>query len=385
MRTASQSDPHTGLAIRILLAGALIAGGIFAFQKLQTILLPLLFALLLTALLSPAVERLERRGMRRPVAAGSVLLTFLVVLLAGLFYVSAPLIDQAADVTTQIERGIDQLPDVARSIGLDEAETQEMLRNAGTRIRENLGSISSAVSSGALTIAFATVSVAFGIFFTFVLLAYLLFDGRGFWNGVLRLVKTERRERVALSGARAWNALKIFVRSQAAVALFDAAGIAIGLLALGIPFVLPLATMTFALSFVPYIGATLSGLLVGLVALSTDGPTAMLAIIAIAALVQFVEGNFVYPLLIGARLRMHPITVLLAVGTGAALLGVLGAFFATPLLATAAAATGHLTGLDPPAPEPQEAAPDASPAAPAPDHGVAHHDPAVVTAPPGTT
>jgi len=85
-----------------------------------------------------------------------------------------------------------------------------------------------------------------------------------------------------------------------------------------------------------------SGLLIALVALSTQGVVTMLAIIGVAIAVQMIEGHLVYPLLVGRNLKLHPITVLLAVGTGAALLGILGAFFATPILATVAAAAGLL-------------------------------------------
>ena len=341
MRPAVVLERQAALAIRILLVGLVVAGSVLAFRALQPIVLPLLFALLLTALLMPIILWLERHGVRHIIAVAAVIIAFVALLFGTVAYVTSPLIDQANEAVHQVERGIDELPELAESIGLDRTQVED-LTDGGGNLGDNLGGGGRAVSSSALSIAGATVSVAFGAFLSLVLLVYLLYDGKGFWNGALRLIDANRRERAEQRGVRSWHALQIFVRSQVIVALIDAIGIAAGLLALGVPLVLPLGVMTFVLSFVPYIGATLSGLVVALVALSTTGPEAMLAILAIAALVQFLESNFVYPLLVGRNLRLHPITVLLAVGIGSSLLGVLGAFFATPILATVAAASGLL-------------------------------------------
>lgn len=341
MRPAVVLERHAAMAIRILLVGLLILGAVYAFRALQGIVLPLMFALLLTALISPAADRLARH-MRRGLAVALLIVALLLFVFGTLAYIIPALIDQASEAVAQVEGGLTKLPEVARTFGLNASQTQELVSNLSERLQSNLGGISSAVSTSALTIAGATISVAFGAFLTFVLLVYLLMDGRGFWDGAIRLLDADRRAGAAASGLRAWHALVIFIRSQVVVAAFDAIGIAIGLWALGIPLVLPLGVLTFILSFIPYIGATVSGLIVALVALSTQGVGAMVGILAIAGLVQLLEGNIIYPLLVGRSLRLHPITVLLAVGTGSAVLGILGAFFATPILATIAAAAGFL-------------------------------------------
>ncbi len=341
MRPAVVLERHAALAIRVLLVGLLATGAVYAFRALQSIVLPLLFALFLTALLAPGVDRLERH-MRRGFAVSLVMAGFLLFIFSTLAYILPALGGQASDAVQQVQGGLDKLPDVAGSFGLNARETQDLVETLAQRLRDNLGQISTAVSSSALTIAGATISAAFGAFLTFVLLVYLLIDGRGFWNGGIRLIDADRRDGVMAAGLRAWEALVIFTRSQVVVALIDAIGIAIGLFIFGVPLVLPLGVLTFILSFIPYIGATISGLIVALVALSTQGLGAMIGVLGVAVIVQLVEGNLIYPLLVGRRLRLHPITVLLAVGIGSAVLGILGAFFATPVLATVAAAAGLL-------------------------------------------
>lgn len=341
VRPTAVLERHATLAFRVLLFGGLAVAVLWAFRALEPIILPLLFALLLSALLAPAVDRLAEH-MRRGFAVTLIIVLFLLFIFGTLGYVIPALADQASEAVGQVEAGITKLPNVAGDLGLNADQTQELLSTLSTRLRDNLGGISGAVSAGALSIATTTIAVAFGAFLTFVLLIYLLIDGRGFWAGALRMLSPDRREGAGASGLRAWHALVVFIRSQVIVAAFDAIGIALGLFALGIPLVLPLGVLTFILSFVPYIGATVSGIIVALVALSTVGPGAMIGILAIAVLVQMIEGHLIYPLLVGRSLRLHPITVLLAVGVGSSVLGVLGAFFATPVLATVAAAAGLL-------------------------------------------
>jgi predicted PurR-regulated permease PerM len=58
--------------------------------------------------------------------------------------------------------------------------------------------------------------------------------------------------------------------------------------------------------------------------------------------VQQLEGNVLYPLLIGRSVSLHPLTVVLGVGAGGALLGITGSFLATPVIAAVGAAVGWI-------------------------------------------
>lgn len=318
----------------------MLVGLVYAFRALEGIILPLLFAMLLTALLSPVVDRLAGH-MRRGFAVTLVIAVFVGVIAGSIAYIVPALFGQASQAVEQVQKGLTQVPN-AGDFGLDSQQTHDLFKSITDKLKDNAGGIGAAVGSSAITIASVTISVAFGAFLMFVLLIYFLIDGRGFWDGAVRLLPVDRRSRVTRSATRSWHALVVFIRSQVIVAAFDAAGITVGLLALGVPLVLPLGTLTFILSFVPYIGATVSGIIIALVALSTQGTGTMIAIMAIAFAVQMIEGHLIYPVLVGRNLRLHPITVLLAVGVGSSILGILGAFFATPVLATVAAAAGFL-------------------------------------------
>jgi predicted PurR-regulated permease PerM len=181
------------------------------------------------------------------------------------------------------------------------------------------------------------------------MLIYVLSDGQGFWRGLVRFAPRERRSAWDAAGHRAWVSLTRFVRSQVLVAFIDGVGIGVGLWILGVPLALPLAILTFVLAFLPYIGAVLAGIAAALVALATQGVDAMVGAIVLTLIVQQLEGNVLYPLLIGRSVSLHPLTVVLGVGAGGALLGIAGSFLATPVIAAVGAAAGwiDLDGDDP--------------------------------------
>ena len=99
--------------------------------------------------------------------------------------------------------------------------------------------------------------------------------------------------------------------------------------------------LTFIAALFPILGATVAGAAAVLVALVANGVAAALAILAVILLVQQLEGNVFYPVVVGRRLRLHPVAILLALATGGVLAGVAGAFIAVPTLTVAAAVLGY--------------------------------------------
>ncbi|HEU0128456.1 MAG TPA: AI-2E family transporter, partial [Pseudonocardiaceae bacterium] len=123
------------------------------------------------------------------------------------------------------------------------------------------------------------------------------------------------------------------IRGVVVVALIDAIGIGLALVLLGVPLASSLAMLTFLGAFIPIIGATVVGSMIVLVALATDGLVTALIVLGAVLLIQQLEGNVLYPWIMGNALRLAPLVVLLAVTGGWLLAGVLGAVIAVPLVA----------------------------------------------------
>jgi predicted PurR-regulated permease PerM len=138
-----------------------------------------------------------------------------------------------------------------------------------------------------------------------------------------------------------------YARTQVLVAGVDAVGIGIGALALRLPFVLPLTLLVFLSSFIPIVGAILSGAVAVLIALVVKGPVAALVMFGVVLVVQQLETHVLQPFLMGRAVALHPLAVLVAVALGSYLLGIVGALFAVPTLAFGNAVVRYWTGSDP--------------------------------------
>ena len=103
---------------------------------------------------------------------------------------------------------------------------------------------------------------------------------------------------------------------------------------LGVPFAAALAIIIFFSDLVPLVGATIGALLVGIVTLFSDFPTATIVWVIYAVVYQQLENNFIQPQIQKRAVNVHPFIVLVAVLFGSALLGVLGALVAIPVAAS---------------------------------------------------
>ncbi|MGH8921805.1 MAG: AI-2E family transporter, partial [Actinomycetes bacterium] len=175
---------------------------------------------------------------------------------------------------------------------------------------------------------------------------YFLYGGRSMWLFLVRLMPVPVRGQVDRAGLSAYSSLVGFVRATVLVAIADAIGIGIGLLAVGAPLVVPLTALVFLASFVPVIGAVLSGVVAVLVVLVANGPVQALIVLGVVIGVQQLEGNLLQPLLLGRAVKLNGLAVVLAVAVGGLTAGITGTLLAVPLLAVLNAGIRSLVGAD---------------------------------------
>ncbi len=369
---------------RLIVVGALGWVIVRLVAQYSVLVLPLTIALLLAALVEPAVRLLARR-LPRGAAALLVVALGLAVLAALLGFVGQQIATGASDLAGSAARGVEQMRTWLVEGPLDAERSQ--VDDAVARLRDALGSFA---GDGALQEALALGSSAgnavVGSLLAVVALFFLLADGARIWGWVVALAPRAARERVDSSGRVAWRTLRHYVRATVAVALVDAVGITVWAAVLGVPFLAAIFVLTFLGAFVPVVGATLAGAVAVLVALVDGGPTTALLMLAGVLVVQQVESNLLQPFLMGRLVSLHPLGVLLAVTAGGMTAGVAGALVAVPLVATANAVVLHLAGRDPTDPPPDDPPADEPPEEDSPEeqrHGErhdgdphdAHHEP----------
>ncbi len=168
---------------------------------------------------------------------------------------------------------------------------------------------------------------------TLFILIFFLSDGGGIWRFLMRGVPSNVRDRVDTAGRRGFSSLVSYVRATAAVAVVDALGIGIGLWIVGVPLVVPLATLVFLGAFIPIVGAVIAGTVAVLIALVANGWVQALVVLGIVVAVMQLEGHVLQPWLLGRAVRLHPLAVVLAITAGLVAGGIPGALLAVPLLA----------------------------------------------------
>ncbi len=312
-------------------------------QKTSAVLLPFGIGLLLAYLLYPFIDRLERRRVPRSVAIG--LLVLLTLLITGLVIVTVVpmLVDQIAafiqavpEITMKVRTWIEvtlfpwlervglpasteTLPDALLGEGGGASQVVQSLLNGALEITSGL-SIFLAQLANLLLIPI----VAF----------YVLKDYHPISDWAMSLVPPYRREQLRGVGTEVGIALGNYLRGQLAVSLTIALlyGTAFGIA--GIQYAALLGLAAGILCIIPYIGSFLTILIAALIALLGPQPGGhLLRVVIIFVVIQFLDGNFITPKIMGVRFGLHPIVVLFAVLIMAALFGFVGLLIAVPLTA----------------------------------------------------
>jgi predicted PurR-regulated permease PerM len=327
-RVAALAWHVIGITVAVLLAGW-VAG------RLMPVLLPLGIAMLLTALVQPVADALTRRKVA-PAAAAGLSVGAVLAAVAGLVAVIVPpFVSRAGELGASVTAGAQR---VAESVGhdvlgMDAAAVDRALDDVIARVRSHVGGIAGDALSGATAVVGALGAAVLVLFLSF----FLLKDGRHLWRRFVALLPASGRDTADELGRRAWQVLTIYSRGVMFVATFDAVFIGVALVVVGVPLALPLAVLTWLAAFFPIIGAVVAGAAAVLVALVAEGLTSALIVLAAIVAVQQIEGNVLYPVVVGPRLKLHPIVVLLAVAAGGTIAGIAGAFLAVPVATVCAA------------------------------------------------
>jgi predicted PurR-regulated permease PerM len=330
---------------RALVCLAAVAVVAWALWQIRFVVLPVFIALLLSTVLTPPAAALKRRGLPALPATFMVFLAFVGTVVLIIALLAQPVGDEMGELGRQIRAGVDELGEglADAPFGLSEADVQSAISNAEDRLSDSAGSVASGVLSGAVILAEVVATIVLVLFLTF----FFVKDGGSMWSWILRLFPRRHRERIDEMGAATWVVLSSYVRGLGFVATVDAVFIGLALAIIGVPLVLPLAVVTFFAAFFPIVGAVTAGAAAALVALVSNGVVDALLVVAAVVAVQQIEGNLLYPLVVGRTVELHPAVIIIAVAIGGVLGGILGAFLAVPVTAILSTTIPIARGRDP--------------------------------------
>ncbi len=322
----------------LVAAGYVVARGIAMFSL---VVLPLVIALLITALVIPVVEALVRLHIPRGISALMVVIGSIALVSLLLTFAGQQISQGANDLAEQVVTGLEQIRVWLKTGPLNASESQinsylQSAQDAVTSSNEQIVSRLTEVGSALGHIVAAFFIVLFATFF-------FLADGNRIWAWIVRIFPRASRERADSSGRIAWTSLTAFVRATVLVAVVDAVGVMIVAAVLKVPFVFAIGVLVFIGAFIPMIGAFLSGTVAVLVALVDQGPVVALLMLGGVVIVQQVEAHVLQPFLLGRLVSVHPLGVIVALAAGIVVAGIAGALVAVPFVAAANAVVQHLS------------------------------------------
>ncbi|WP_139811505.1 AI-2E family transporter, partial [Mycobacterium avium] len=205
----------------VILAAALALFWVLA--KLEVIVVPVLVALLLSALLVPVVDWLDRHGLPRGGAVALVLLGGFAILGGILAFVVLQFIDGLPGLTEQVTQSIES---TRRWLINGPAHLRsEQIDSAGNAAIEALHNNQAKLTSGALSTAATVTELVTAAVLVLFTLIFFLYGGRNIWRYVVQIVPAHARERVHEAGSAGYGSLIGYVRATFLVALTDAAGV----------------------------------------------------------------------------------------------------------------------------------------------------------------
>jgi putative heme transporter len=318
-------------AWRMLVIIALGVAVLWVVRRLEVIVVPIALALMVTALMIPAVDFLDRRGAPRGGAVALVLLSGIAIVGGVLTFVVSQFVTGLPGLVDQVTQSIE----TTRTWLIEGPAhlSKDQITNAGNSAIEALRNNQAKLTSGALSTAATVTEIVTGALLMLFTTIFFLLGGRNIWQFVTNIFPSTVRTRVRDAGRAGFQTLTGYVRATFLVALVDAVGIGTGLAIMGIPLALPLASLVFLGAFIPLIGAVIAGFLAVVVALLAKGFVYALITLALIIAVQQLEGHVLQPLVMGRAVSVHPLAVVLAIAAGSVLAGIVGALLAVPLVA----------------------------------------------------
>lgn len=331
-------------------SAVLLAMVVWLVVKVQIIWPPLILAVILVYIFKPFVDWLARRGLPRVfggclsyIAFGGLLVLFGFLVFPEIALQGRDLVERFPDVVANFAGWIG---DVAETLGLgldvrvrlDEITqtVQQWFQDPANQetIVETLG------RAGEL--ALGVVEVLLIVLLAPVLAFYILMDSPAIKDAAERLVPRAYADEVAHVGRQIARAVGGFVRGQLLVALIVGTLSSIALYVLDLPFWLVVGMTAGFLNIIPFIGPWVGGALGLTSALIVGDLTKAVWVVVIFAAIQQVDNHLISPMVLRVTVKLHPVTIILALLAGGSLAGLFGVLIAVPVLAVIKIIAGHV-------------------------------------------
>ncbi len=314
-----------------------VAAAVFmvALWFMGDVLLPFLLGGAIAYFLDPVADRLEKLGLSRRWATAVITVCGLMVFVIMALLVIPTLVNQAINL-------FETAPQLARNFTDFLTERFPSLLDEGSTLRASITSLGASVQERGgqvLQTALASFASILNIILLFVIVpvvaVYLLMDWDRMVAAIDKLLPRDHAPTIRHLAAEIDRTLASFIRGMGTVCLILGAYYAITLMLVGLQFGLVVGAVAGLITFIPYLGALIGGALaIGLALFQFWGDWVSIGlVVAIFAIGQMIEGNFLTPKLVGNSVGLHPVWLLLALSVFGTLFGFVGMLIAVPVAA----------------------------------------------------
>ena len=327
--------------------GAVAAVLVLLLWFLGDVVLPFVLGAAVAYFLDPVADALERLGLGRTTATVLISLVAVSLFLLATLLLVPLLAQQTQSLIAALPRLTETLTTILteRFPSLVDADStlRQSLRGLGEALQSRAGELANAVLGSALSV----INLAMLVVVVPVVAFYMLLD----WDHMIaRIDAMLPREHAA--GIRALardidRTVAAFVRGMDTVCLVMAVYYSGGLMLVGLQFGLVIGLIAGLITFIPYVGALMGGVLaLGMGLVQFWGDWFSLAMVAaVFALGQFLEGNVMTPRLVGRSVGLHPVWLIFALSVFGALFGFVGMLVAVPVAAAIGVLARHAAAV----------------------------------------
>lgn len=317
------------------------------WQFLAIVGLPIILAGILYYLMNPAVDYLERKGIKRIYSIFGLFILVIGLIVWGVVVIVPKIQEQSMSFVENLPGYLDIIENKVNEILSDPIFSQvqdqleasnekliasmtDIIQNLSRSTIQNIGSFFGAVA----TVVLAVITMPFILF-------YLLKDGRQLAPYFVKFLPTKMRK-PSLTVLKEMNdQVSSYIRGQLIVAFAVAIMFMVGFSLIGLDYAITLGIAAGFLNLIPYLGSFLAmvpAVFLGIV----GGPVLLVKVLVVFVIEQTIEGRLISPLVLGNELSIHPVTILLVLLTSGKLFGLVGVILGIPVYAAAKVIITHI-------------------------------------------
>ena len=313
----------------LILLGIVLLVGIM--QTFKSVLVPLAFALLIALLLLPLIKDLERSRIPRPIAILLCIVLIVVVVGVVVWFLTMQLISLTSELDT-IGNNIGDLIDKVQvflynKFGIEPSNRADLVRNA-------IGSLQDITT----TFLGNTISITTGAISILVLMPIFVFCFLYYRDHLeqflFKFVAKDRRSSLVQTVVSIQQVVQSYISALMIVIFIVALLNSAGLLLLGVKYAIFFGVFASILTIIPYIGILIGATLPALLTLATTGHLIdAILVVGVFMFVQFLEGNFITPYVVGSRVSINPFAAIVGLLIGGEIWGAAGMILSIPFIA----------------------------------------------------